>query len=478
MISYGSFIWWKGTTSAMAQKALCHLQRVVCMAITGAAKSAPQVALETLLNIPPLDKFITAEAQITAFRLRTIINLERVRHYNHSNAIERLYSYEPFLQAPSDRNPPALYFEKPYRVILPTREAEMMEERPTVTQIDRWFTDTSVNIFGSGYGFWNESTDTEYCGYLGLYADISQAELSAILNCSIEIANDNLSTSPIVIHTESLYAIKALNDFKVDTKLVLDCITLLTQIAQRREVTLKWISPQTQTQGQMRAAILAKKGASQRAYGPEPFLPWNERKCRNICNKWLQESIIIRWRNTNTCSTTRSFLTTPSKKIASQLLSLSKMKLSYTIGILTGHIRLNAHLKRIGVRDDPDCDLCGRNEETSIHFLCTCTQLDRTRVTIFGKGTINPEEVLKFDISKIFSFIKESGLPMDANLTKVSSGADGGGSGASSNWCVRAQENREKSLPPILHHCNGTAVAATTANFVVVRATLYNKDRK
>lgn len=45
MISYGSFIWWKSTTTAEAQKLLYHLQRVVCLAITGAAKTAPQMAL-------------------------------------------------------------------------------------------------------------------------------------------------------------------------------------------------------------------------------------------------------------------------------------------------------------------------------------------------------------------------------------------------------------------------------------------------
>lgn len=41
------------------------------------------------------------------------------------------------------------------------------------------------------------------------------------------------------------------------------------------------------------------------------------------------------------------------------------------IGLTTGHAKLNGHLRRIGIRSEPDCD-CGHTNETTTHFLCDC----------------------------------------------------------------------------------------------------------
>jgi len=156
------------------------------------------------------------------------------------------------------------------------------------------------------------------------------------------------------------------------------------------------------------ADTLSRRGSSLKTYEPEPFLPLGEKKCRSICNTWLRAGIDQKWRSTTKCSITRSIITSPSDKIASQLLSLDKLRLSYTMGILTGHIRLNAYLKRIQVRDDPDCDCCGRSEETSLHFLCNCPGLSHIRRSVFGLNMLTSNEVESFHLSKIFKFFQKS----------------------------------------------------------------------
>ena len=68
-IAYGALIWWlKATQSTVATK-LVSLQRLACLCITGAFRSTPTVTLEVLLDLPPLEIFLKAEARVTAYRL-------------------------------------------------------------------------------------------------------------------------------------------------------------------------------------------------------------------------------------------------------------------------------------------------------------------------------------------------------------------------------------------------------------------------
>lgn len=238
---------------------------------------------------------------------------------------------------------------------------------------------------------------------------ITQAELAAIFFCISEINLAPVSTSPIHIYSDSLAAINAISSYKIESKLVMDCIQALNLIAANRELTLIWCPAHSNIEGNDRADALARVGTQQMAFGPEPFFPITEKRCRTICKLWLQEKMIARWRNTDKCSHTKHFIISPEVKLTNQLLTFSKLKLSFTIGMLTGHIRLNEYLKRIGVRDDPDCDYCGRDSESAIHFLCNCPQLSQIRKEIYGYSFLTPSEAISAGLSKIFSFAHRSG---------------------------------------------------------------------
>jgi hypothetical protein len=45
---------------------------MACLAITGAMKSTPTAAMETLLNLTPLDLLIMAETRMTLYRLHIL----------------------------------------------------------------------------------------------------------------------------------------------------------------------------------------------------------------------------------------------------------------------------------------------------------------------------------------------------------------------------------------------------------------------
>ena len=409
MMAYGAFIWWSGTQTISAQKTLSHLQRVICLAITGALRTTSQMALETILNIPPLEVFIEAEARMTAFRLRRHIKNRWEWRMDHSSILKKLYESCNKLEAPMDKSTPLYIFEKPFRVSVPEPEMWINVYEAGNPHIIRWFTDASVKENGSGYGIFNANQETEYCGPLGTQVEVTQAELTAIFICSLQIAEKQYGNSTIHIYTDSQAAIKALSSYKIESKLVMDCVGALTEISQHNDVTIIWTPAHSNILGNERADSLAKRGGSQVAYGPEPFFPTTEKGCRMVCKSWLIGKMEQRWRVTDQAQHTKNFISTPSVKLTNQLLTLTKLDLSITTGILTDHIRLNKYLRRIGLRDDPDCEYCGRTEESAMHFLCECIALSHHRTAVYNKDSVSPDEIMANSLRKIACFVKRSG---------------------------------------------------------------------
>lgn len=148
-----------------------------------------------------------------------------------------------------------------------------------------------MNKLGSSYGILHANSGRQYCGYLGTYADITQAEIAAIHICALEIANENISQNPIEIFSDSQGALKALAGYKIESKLVIECVQALTAIANTREVTLIWTRGHSTNTSNISADALAKVGASTVIQGPEPFLGLKDKFCRSICESWAQNSM-------------------------------------------------------------------------------------------------------------------------------------------------------------------------------------------
>jgi len=51
---------------------LCRIQKMACLAITGAMRSTPTAATEVLLDLTPLDLLIMAEARMAFYRLQIL----------------------------------------------------------------------------------------------------------------------------------------------------------------------------------------------------------------------------------------------------------------------------------------------------------------------------------------------------------------------------------------------------------------------
>jgi hypothetical protein len=70
IITYAANIWWPRVKLKISQAELGKLQRLSCLGITGAMRTAPTAAMEVLLGLPPLHLQVEAEARIGNYRLR------------------------------------------------------------------------------------------------------------------------------------------------------------------------------------------------------------------------------------------------------------------------------------------------------------------------------------------------------------------------------------------------------------------------
>lgn len=61
-IIYASFVWWPKTGQRKTQQVLSRIQRKTLLAVTGGKRSAPNAALNSMLNLPPLHDHVFKEA--------------------------------------------------------------------------------------------------------------------------------------------------------------------------------------------------------------------------------------------------------------------------------------------------------------------------------------------------------------------------------------------------------------------------------
>lgn len=82
---------------------LNYLQRVASLAITGALRSTPQVALDTLLQLPCSEVFIESEAMKITFRLKSQIKINSFHRNSHNECHSKLIRMDNILEAHLDK---------------------------------------------------------------------------------------------------------------------------------------------------------------------------------------------------------------------------------------------------------------------------------------------------------------------------------------------------------------------------------------
>ena len=210
--------------------------------------------------------------------------------------------------------------------------------------------------------------------------------------------------------TDSQAALKALGSAKVNSRLVWDCVRALNTLGERSTVRLAWVPGHEGHKGNEKADERAKQGSSMPFIGPEPFCGVAKAVTRMATERWVANKSLEWWRNSSGQRQAKRFIVEHSPKFTVDLISKDRKTVKAVVGLLTGHCKLNRHLKLMGLTDEAMCRFCQSEEETSEHILCRCDSLANVWFPVIGNDRPLPGSYMEGSVSKLLNFVKRIGL--------------------------------------------------------------------
>jgi hypothetical protein len=142
---------------------------MACLAVMGAMRLTPTVAMELLLDLPPLDLLIMAEARMALYRLHI---LKQTAANEIAAGLLSIWKSvgDPILEMRSDYTIPVYYHSRSFNVII---DLDYWKNKNPVFPEDAliWFTDRSRADSGTGAGIFGlRQTDA----YASLWVNMPQ----------------------------------------------------------------------------------------------------------------------------------------------------------------------------------------------------------------------------------------------------------------------------------------------------------------
>jgi ribonuclease HI len=397
-LSYGALVWWKKAEQVSAQAQLGKVQRMACLAISGAMRTAPTSALEALLCLLPLEIHLKQAAAAALLRLKhnnLIVN--PYRHVGHKTC---LLPHEEVWQAVTDVTTKKHNFVKKYRVLAKGGESLPMADVNI-------FTDGSKAIDGTGAGI--------HCAELGLdeslqlrsYNSILQAELAGIQAAASLLVDLCLTNRTINFYSDSQSALRLLEGWHSKSLLTMTSIDTLNRLAGNNRVTLTWVKAHSTSEGNQKADELAKQGRTIPTRASPTVVGLSCDSASSLLAHRAEVEHRLAWRAAK-CRYARSAIKNPSKERARALFHLSRKSAQSLSYFLTGHGPFNKHLHRMGLVQDPTCRGCGEGIETAEHILCSCPAIATARFRLLGSTLANMDSVGRLAPPELLSLTRKA----------------------------------------------------------------------
>ena len=420
ILAYGCLIWIKVIQTDSQLKLLERVQRKACVATLNAMQSAPTAGLELILNLEPIDIFLTNQALTTYRRLKENGNWmvnpgESHTKLNHFNLITKIAKEIPEISMPTDKMINREHIRTNFEAFILTREEmnrRLRIPRPTTPNTIHIFTDGSRfnNKSGSGYLVrGHENISFSGFHHLGEQITVYQAEIHAIIEAASTLQNYEPINQNILIFIDNQAAIMALGKYEIKNMLILECKHILNKLGAQNSVKLLWIPGHSDHPGNEIADKKAKLGVEKVGIGPEPFIPVSDAYIKHQIKKWCTAQHQKKWEGTvEKYKHTRLMIPAVGNKIWKQVNCLSRQNMRRATQMLTGHCTLKKHLWRMNFEQDPYCEHCPGTEETAEHFLTACPAYSNTRHHTLGNMFLDKNELHNIKINKILMFCERT----------------------------------------------------------------------
>jgi hypothetical protein len=132
----------------------------------------------------------------------------------------------------------------------------------------------------------------------GQYTTVFQTDVYAIKSCADENIKRRYRERNIYIFADSQAAIKALDKYRITSKLVWECRQTLVTLAEHKRVQLVWVQGHKGIEGNETADQLAKRGSLHPLIGPEPACGISERVAKRAIRDWVCREHQKYWQST------------------------------------------------------------------------------------------------------------------------------------------------------------------------------------
>ena len=417
-ISYACFVWiHRLSENANLRNLLSTIQKMATLYITGGLQKTPNITLDILSGLMPIDVHLKFKASKTAIRLKLENNW--IGQYSLSS---KIISHAKYLdletsklgissQLPLLDRTTATYFDfSGYTVLL-----ELPQDPPLDSTL-KIYTDgslkSSTQLTGAGFTMTrNGRTIVEQSISLGTHATINQSEMFAIYRAA-EILNEANTTNQVInFYSDSLSSLLQLKKGQSTSKLTIDTARILNELSKQNQIFLYKVAAHTGIAGNERADKLAKLGASHPPIGPEPFLciSWNN-VISDLLNKAKNETL-HQLNNHRMKEESKTPLESYINRYGiSRLACREKIHLRLTTHMCSGQNWLKNSLSKRDHTSAPLCPRCGSAKETAQHFISECPAYATVRICTFGVPYISLSDILiNFGPDKLIHYINKTG---------------------------------------------------------------------
>ena len=417
IVTYGSLVWANKLEEKSLVNKLNRLQRKACLMITNASSSTPTAGMEAILSLRPLHIHLR-EIALSSYHRMGIQNSWKTQagdsSRGHGKKVMSWAREIPSLSLPTDKLKTKHSCVKQFVTLIQDRKEILPESgKPLPREEDsvNVFTDGSKTEDRSGAAYLIKSSEVKEQDFfpLGSLTTVFQAETVAISAAAEKLLELGVRGKNIRFFVDSQSAILALEKFTTKNSLVKQAKQNLNKLGLLNKVLIQWIPGHEGHLGNEVADRLAKRGANEIFWGPEPGLPQTNTFFKNLIREWGRKIHNKEWKRREDCRQTKMFVPEVPPKAKAGLMTTNRSTARTAVQLMTGHNNLRRHRFLMKMEESPTCEKCQLEEETAEHFITECPAYMEERYKVFGSRLLNKSELAAIRVRDLQRFKNETG---------------------------------------------------------------------